>query len=164
MNSCMGNGEDKVEGAGRDGERVLEEKMRELEEFLNGEFHKRVMDFWYVALKYYIENVLDIFGLEKQFGWLRNAPVEGPFFYTELRYKYHLYGIIDEFAKRVREKPGTYPESISYSRVFTMRFYNGICIDFYNAVVLHVGDSLRKKVSFIVLDFREAKVRRCSVP
>jgi hypothetical protein len=64
------------------------------------------------ALKYYIENVLDVFGLEGQFGELRRAVAGYPFFYTELQYKYHFDGIIDEFAERVREKPGTYPESI----------------------------------------------------
>jgi hypothetical protein len=100
------------QGGEQDEEKTLDEKLRELEEFLNGEFHKRVMDFWYVALKYYIENVLDVFGLEGQFGELRRAVAGYPFFYTELQYKYHFDGIIDEFAERVREKPGTYPESI----------------------------------------------------
>jgi hypothetical protein len=44
-----------------------------------------------------------------------------------------------------------------------MGFFNGVCIDFYDAVVLHVGDSLRRKMSFVVLDFKEARVHRCSV-
>jgi len=166
MNMCMGDEENKGkeaeagQGLGED----LDARLKELEKYLKGEFYERIKDFWYEALKYYAGNVLDISELEKEFGKIRNAPVGGPFFYTELRYKYHLYGIIDEFAKRVREKPGTYPESISYCRVFTMRFYNGICIDFYDAVVLEVGDSLRKKASVIVLDFREARVRRCGDP
>jgi hypothetical protein len=162
----MVDGGDKVEGAGirRDEERVLEEKMRELEEFFR-EFHRRVMDFWHVALKYYVENVLDVFGLMKEFGELWGSVVGPPFFYTELQYSNHLWhGLEDEFAKRVREKPGTYPKSISYHGVFPMNFSGVVCIDFYDAVVLEVGDSLRKKASVIVLNFREARVRRCEGP
>jgi hypothetical protein len=117
-----------------------------------------------VALKYYVENVLDVFGLEKEFGELRGAVVGDPFFYTELQYKYHFDGIVDEFAERFREKPGTYPESIRYYGVFPMSFLGVVCIDFYDALVLHVGDSLRRKMGFVVLDFREAKVRRCEGP
>jgi hypothetical protein len=60
--------------------------------------------------------------------------VGDPFFYMELRYKYHFDGIVVMFAERVREKPGTYPESISYHNAFTIRFFKGVIITFYNAV------------------------------
>jgi hypothetical protein len=161
----MGSGEDKVEGAGRDGENALDARLRELEEFLNGEFHRRVMDFWYVALKYYVENVLDVFGLMKELGELQGSVVRGPYFSTELQYKYHLrHGLEDEFAKRVWEKRGTYPESIIYCGVFPMSFLGVVCIYFYDAVVLYVWDSLRRKAGVVVLDFKEARVRRCEDP
>jgi len=58
-------------GAVRESGKDLDVMLRELEDFLNGEFHRRVMGFWYVALKYYVENVLDVFGLEKEFGELQ---------------------------------------------------------------------------------------------
>jgi hypothetical protein len=48
--------------------------------------------------------------------------------------------------------------SLSYYGVFAMRFFNGVCIDFYDAWVLEVGDAERKKTGFVVLDFREARV------
>jgi len=79
-----------------------------------------------------------------------------------LQYKYHLrHGLEDEFAKRVWEKRGTYPVSIIYCGVFPMSFLGVVCIYFYDAVVLYVGDSLRRKAGVVVLDFREARVRRC---
>jgi hypothetical protein len=45
-----------------------------------------------------------------------------------------------------------------------MRFAKGVCIDFYYAVVLRVGGSVRKKVGFIVLEFEMARVKRCVGP
>ncbi|MCC5998707.1 MAG: hypothetical protein LM573_06480 [Thermofilum sp.] len=42
-----------------------------------------------------------------------------------------------------------------------MSFLGVVCIYFYDAVVLYVGDSLRRKAGVVVLDFREARVRRC---
>jgi hypothetical protein len=71
-----GQGVSSVSQVGSQGLREdLDARLRELEEYLNGEFHERVMDFWYVALKYYIENVLDVFGLMKEFGELQGSVV-----------------------------------------------------------------------------------------
>jgi hypothetical protein len=156
----MGNGESegKETGAGRYGEKDLDARLRELEEFLNGEFHERIRDFWLRALKLYIDNVLDVFSLEDQFGELREAGGGSPSFYTELRYRHQLKDGIDEFADKIQEKRGIYPVSLSYYGVFAMRFFNGVCIDFYDAWVLEVGDAERKKTGFVVLDFREARV------
>ena len=151
---------DEVEGAGarRDGEKALEARLKELEEFLNGEFHRRIRDFWYVALKYYVENVLDVFGLEKEFGELWRVPVGGSYFYVKLRYRHRLEDGIGGFADKIQEERGIYPVSISYCGVFTMRFFNGVRINLYDAWVLEVVDAERKKAGFVVLDFREARV------
>ncbi len=54
--------------------------------------------------------------------------------------------------------------SIIYCGVFPMSFLGVVCIYFYDAVVLYVGDSLRRKAGVVVLDFREARVRRCEDP
>jgi hypothetical protein len=150
----MGSGEDKVKEAeaGQGKERVLDARLRELEEFLNGEFHKRVKDFWPDALKLYIDNVLDVFSLEDHFGYPLDAIVWYPYFKT---------GLLNKCTTRIE---GISPDELGYFRVFEMRFFKGVCIDFYNAVVLRVGDSVRKKVSFIVLDFEMARVKRCKVP
>jgi hypothetical protein len=155
----MGSGEDKVKEAeaGQGKERVLDARLRELEEFLNGEFHKRVKDFWPDALKLYLNKVVNIFDLEEEFGRIWKAIAGQPFFYTELYYN-SMRGLHSEF-----ERPGVYPLSVRYYGNFEIQYFKGVCVVFYNAWVLEVGDTERKKTGFIVLDFREARVRRCSV-
>jgi hypothetical protein len=138
--------------AGQDSGKDLEARLKELEKYLNGEFHERIKDFWPRALKLYIDNVFDVFGLEDQFGYPLDAIVWYPYFKT---------GLLGKCTTRIE---GISPDELGYYRVFEMRFFKGVCIDFYNAVVLRVGDSVRKKVSFIVLDFEMARVKRCKVP
>jgi hypothetical protein len=62
----------------------LEARLKELEKYLNGEFYERIKDFWYEALKYYVDNVLDISELEKEFGELRESVVGGSVFLCEV--------------------------------------------------------------------------------
>jgi hypothetical protein len=162
----MSNGENKGKEAeaGQGFWEDLEARLKELEKYLNGEFYERIKDFWYEALKYYVDNVLDISELEKEFGELQESVVGGPYFYVKLRYRHQLKDGIDEFADKIQEERGTYPVSISYCGVLAMRFFKGVCIDFYDAWVLDVVDAEGKKAGFVVLDFREAKVWRCGGP
>jgi hypothetical protein len=156
-----GNGAGKGDaGAGQDGEKALEARLKELEKYLNGEFYERIKGFWYEALKYYVDNVLDISELEKEFGELRETVVGDPYFYVKLRYRHRLEDGIGGFADKIQEERGIYPVSISYCGVFMMRFFNGVRIDFYDAWVLEVVDADRKKAGFVVLDFRKAKVSK----
>jgi hypothetical protein len=172
MNRCMGNGESKgkdteagqsASGVGGQGlGKDLDARLRELEEFLNGEFHERIKDFWPRALKLYVDNVFDVFGLEEQFGRLMDAITGTPSFYTKLWY--HLMLSMRRLDKEASRMHGICPFYLGYYRSFGIRYIGGVCIDFYDAWVLEVGDSVRKKSGFIVLDFREARVRRCEVP
>jgi hypothetical protein len=154
----MGNGEDKVEGAGRDGERVLEEKMRELEGFFREEFYRRVDRFWPRALKLYVDNVIDVFRLQEWFGELHDVVSFSPYFEIDLRY-------FKEMTERSSERvEGIRPTILGYYGVLRLSFVSGVDIDFVDAVVLFAGDSTNKMASFIILDFREARVRRWGVP
>jgi hypothetical protein len=160
-----GNGAGKGDaGAGQGFWEDLEARLKELEKYLNGEFYERIKGFWYEAYKYYVDNVLDISELEKEFGGLRESVVGGPYFYVKLRYRHRLEDGIGGFADKIQEERGIYPVSISYCGVFPMSFLGVVCIYFYDAVVLYVGDSLRRKAGVVVLDFREARVRRCEDP
>jgi hypothetical protein len=149
---------DEVEGAGRDEVRVLEEKMRELEGFLNGEFHGRIRDFWPRALKLYVDNVIDVFRLQEWFGELHDVVYSRPYFGIKLRYFDVMAGRFDE---RVE---GISPVWLGYYSVLRLRFAYRVCIEFTDAVVLFAGDSVRKRAGYVVLDFREARVWRSGDP
>lgn len=96
---CMGDEENKgkdagggqgvssvSQGGGQGLREDLDARLRELEEFLNGEFHRRIRDFWPRALKLYTDNVLNVFDLEEQFGRALDAITGQPSFYTKLWY------------------------------------------------------------------------------
>jgi hypothetical protein len=137
------------QGLGED----LDARLKELEKYLKGEFYERIKDFWYEALKYYVGNVLDISELEKEFGKIEEISWGNAAFYRELRFQ----GYVD-MASAIREKPGIYPESISYHNAFTIRFFKGVIITFYNAVVLCVDDARTKTRSYIILDFTDVRI------
>jgi hypothetical protein len=158
----MSDGEDKVEGwdrvegagAGRDEVRVLEEKMRELEEFFREEFHRRVDRFWAGALKLYVDNVIDVFRLQEWFGEIHNVMSFSPYFEIDLRY-------FKEMTERSSERvEGVRPTILGYYHIFSLSFVSSVDIDFVDAVVLFTGDSTNKMTGFIILDFREARVWR----
>jgi len=145
-------------GAGRDGERVLEEKMRELEEFFREEFYRRVDGFWAGALKLYVDNVIDVFRLQEWFGELHDVVYSRPYFGIKLRY-------FDVMAGSSSERvEGISPVWLGYYGVLRLRFAYRVCIEFTDAVVLFAGDSIRKRAGYVVLDFREARVKRCGGP
>jgi len=131
MNMCMGDEENKGkeaeagQGLGED----LDARLKELEEYLKGEFYERIKDFWYEVLKYYVGNVLDVSELEKEFGKTEEISWGNAAFYRELRFQDYV-----DMASAIREKPGIYPEFISYHNAFTIRFFKGVIITFYNAV------------------------------
>jgi hypothetical protein len=149
---------DEVEGAGRDEERVLEEKMRELEEFFREEFYRRVDRFWAGALKLYVDNVVDVLKLQEWFGELHDVVSFSPYFEMDLRYLDVISGRFDE---RVE---GITPAWLGYYSVLRMCFAYRVCIEFTDAVALFAGDSIRKRAGYVVLDFREARVWRSSDP
>ena len=150
-----GNGD---AGAGRDEVRVLEEKMRELEEFFREEFYRRVDRFWAGALKLYVDNVIDVFRLQDWFGELHDVVSFSPYFEIELRY-------FKEMTERSSERvEGVRPTILGYYGVFKLSFVSGVDIDFIDAVVLFAGDSVRKRAGYVVLDFGEARVWRSSDP
>ncbi|AJB42879.1 hypothetical protein TCARB_1843 [Thermofilum adornatum 1505] len=129
---------DEVEGAGRDEERVLEEKMRELEEFYREEFYRRVDRFWAGALKLYVDNVVDVLKLQELFGELHDVVSFSPYFEIELRY-------FKEMTERSSERvEGVRPTILGYYGVFSLSFVSGVDIDFVDAVVLFTGDSSNK--------------------
>jgi hypothetical protein len=149
---------DEVEGAGRDEEGVLEEKMRELEEFFKEEFYKRADRFWAGALKLYVDNVIDVFRLQDWFGELHQVIYFRPYFEIDLRY-------FDVMSERSSERvEGITPARLGYYSVLRMRFASRVCIDFVDAVALFAGDSVRKRAGYVVLDFREARVWRSGDP
>jgi hypothetical protein len=150
-----GNGD---AGAGRDGERVLEEKMRELEEFFREEFYRRVDRFWAGALKLYVDNVVDVLKLQEWFGELHDVVSFSPYFEMDLRY---LDVISGRSSGRVE---GVRPTILGYYGVFRLSFVSEVLIDFVDAVVLFTGDSTNKMTGFIILDFREARVWRSGDP
>jgi hypothetical protein len=149
---------DEVEGAGRDEERVLEEKMRELEEFFREEFYRRVDRFWAGALKLYVDNVIDVFRLRDWFGEVQQVVYSRPYFMVELRY----------FKEMTRHSSGRVegitPAWLGYYSVLRTCFASRVCIEFTDAVALFAGDSIRKRAGYVVLDFREARVWRSSDP
>uniref|UniRef100_A0A7C1CEU2 Uncharacterized protein n=1 Tax=Thermofilum adornatum TaxID=1365176 RepID=A0A7C1CEU2_9CREN len=145
-------------GAGRGGERVLEEKMREVKEFFKEEFYKRVDRFWAGALKLYVDNVIDVFRLQEWFGELHDVVYSRPYFMVELRYFYVMTGRFDE---RVE---GITPAWLGYYNVLRLRFAYRVCIEFTDAVALFAGDSIRKRAGYVILDFGEARVWRSGDP
>jgi hypothetical protein len=96
--------------AGQDSGKDLEARLKELEKYLNGEFHERIKDFWPRVLKLYIDNVFDVFGLEDQFGYPLDAIVWYPYFKT---------GLLGKCTTRIE---GISPDELGYYRVFEMRF------------------------------------------
>jgi hypothetical protein len=141
-------------GAGRDEVKVLEEKMRELEGFFREEFYRRVDRFWAGALKLYVDNVIDVFRLRDWFGELHDVVSYSPYFEIDLRYLDVISGRSNGRVEWVR------PTILGYYGVFRLSFVSGVDIDFVDAVVLFTGDSSNKVASFIILDFREARVWR----
>jgi len=131
----------------------LEARLREFEEF-----YKRVDRFWAGALKLYVDNVIDVFRLQNWFGELHNAVSFSSYFEIDLRFLDVLSGRSSDRVEWIT------PAMLGYSSVLRIRFASRVCIDFVDAVVLFAGDSTRKVVSFIILDLREARVRRCGVP
>jgi hypothetical protein len=150
------------QGGGQGLREDLDARLRELEEFLNGEFHRRIRDFWPRALKLYTDNVLNVFDLEEQFGRALDAITGQPSFYTKLWY--HLMLSMRRLDKEASRMHGICPFYLGYYRSFGIRYVGGVCVVFYDALVLEVGDADRKKAGFVVLDFREARVRRCEGP
>lgn len=153
-------GGDRVEGAGtlRDEVRVLEEKMREVKEFFKEEFYKRMDRFWAEALKLYVDNVIDVFKLQEWFGELQQVLYFRPYFEIKLRY-------FDVMIGRSSERvEGITPADLGYYSVLRLRFAYRVCIEFTDAVALYAGDSIRKRVGCIILDFKEARVWRSDNP
>jgi hypothetical protein len=145
-------------GAGRDEVRVLEERMRGLEELFREEFYKRADRFWAGALKLYVDNVIDVFGLQDWFGELHDVVSFSPYFEIDLRY-------FKEMTRRFGERvEGIAPAWLGYYSVLSMRFAYRVCIEFTDAVALFAGDSVRKRAGYVVLDFREARVWRSGDP
>ncbi|MCC5998069.1 MAG: hypothetical protein LM573_03240 [Thermofilum sp.] len=145
-------------GAGRDEVRVLEEKMKEVKEFFREEFYKRLNKFWPGALKLYVDNVIDFFGLQDWFGEVHDVVYSRPYFMVELRY-------FKEMTRRFGERvEGITPAWLGYFSVLRLCFAYRVCIEFTDAVALFAGDSVRKRAGYVVLDFREARVWRSGDP
>ena len=153
-------GGDRVEGAGtlRDEVRVLEEKMRELEEFFKEEFYKRMDRFWAEALKLYVDKVVDDLKLQEWFGELHRVESFSPYFEIDLRYFDVMVGRSSERVEGVR------PTILGYYGVFDLRFISGVHINFVDTVVLFTGDSTNKMTGFIILDFEEVRVWQSGDP
>jgi hypothetical protein len=114
--------------------------------------------FWAGALKLYVDNVIDVFRLQEWFGELHDVVSFSPYFEIDLRY-------FKEMTERSSERvEGIRPTILGYYGVLRLSFVSGVDIDFVDAVVLFAGDLSRKMASFIILDFREARVRRWGVP